>query len=354
MYNLTGQTFINRFRSFYPNLKVASGGSEIVCRCPFCGDSKDLKHAHLYISVPQNEEELSQYHCKRCPAHGIVDINLLRKIGCEDTSLLVEVSKHNSEVFKLPKYKSIKQIDIYPLNMNFIRQSSLNNAKLEYINNRIGSNFSISDLPSLKIFLNLYDIINQNKLELTRHQMICDDLDKWFMGFISYDNSFSGLRKLTERELHGSINKRYINYTLVNKTNDAKNFYVIPTSIDITNPSPVKIHLAEGQFDILSIFYNLNNCNRNQNIYIACGGKSYAQALEFILLETGIINYEVHYYPDKDVTDNDFFKTVQTKVQLLPANIIIHRNMYPGEKDYGVPMNRIIDNIKVINESQIF
>lgn len=354
MYNLTGQNFINRIRSFYPNLKVASGGSEVVCRCPFCGDSKDLKHAHLYLSVPQNEEDLSMYHCKRCPAHGVVDINLLRKIGCEDTSLLVEVSKHNAEVFKLPKYKSIKQIDVYPLNMGYIRQDPLNVAKLGYINDRIGSNFSISDLASLKIFLNLYDIVNANHLELTRHQMTCNDLDKWFMGFISYDNSFAGMRKLTNMELHKSINKRYINYTLVNKTNDAKNFYVIPTTIDILNPTPVKIHLAEGQFDILSIFYNLNNCNRNQNIYIACGGKSYAQALEFILLETGIINYEVHYYPDKDVTDQDFFRSTQRVVQLLPANINIHRNMHPGEKDYGVPMDRIVDSVRTIYESSIY
>ena len=353
MYNLTGQNFINRLRSFYPNLKVASGQSEVVCRCPFCGDSKDLKHAHLYISVPQNEEELAFYHCKKCPAHGVVDTDFLRKIGCEDTSLLVEVSKHNADVFKLPKYKSIKQVDIYPLNMNYIRDNPLNKYKLQYINERIGSNFKLSDLPSLKIFLNLYDIVMPNKLELTRHQMTCDDLDKWFMGFISYDNSFAGLRKLTEKELYRTINKRYINYTLVNKTDDAKNFYVIPTMISKINTEPVKIHLAEGQFDILSIFYNLNNCNREQNIYIACGGKSYTQALEFILLETGIINYEIHYYPDADVTDRDFFD-VQRKIQLLPSNIFIHRNTHPGEKDFGVPMNRIIDTVRVINETQIY
>ena len=354
MYNLTGQNFINRIRSFYPNLKIASGQSELICRCPYCGDSKDLKHAHLYISVPQNEEELAFYHCKKCPAHGVVDIEFLRKIGCEDTSLLVEVNKHNSEVFKLPKYKSIKQVDIYPLNMNYISDNPLNKYKLKYINDRIGSNFRLCDLPYLKIFLNLYDIINPNNLELTRHQMTCDDLNKWFMGFISYDNSFAGLRKLTEKDLYRTINKRYINYTLVNKTDDAKNFYVIPTAINVLHPEPVKIHLAEGQFDILSIFYNLNNCNRNQNIYIACGGKSYTQALEFILLETGIINYEIHYYPDKDVLDKEFFFDVQQKIQLLPANITIHRNIHPGEKDFGVPMDRITDNVRVIYESKMY
>jgi hypothetical protein len=161
------------------------------------------------------------------------------------------------------------------------------------------------------------------------------------------------LRKLTNRELHRSINKRYINYTLINKKDDAKNFYVIPTMIDTLNPQPVKIHLAEGQFDILSIFYNLNQCNRNQNIYIACGGKSYIQALEFILLETGIINYEVHYYPDKDVTDTNFFYDVQRKIQLIPSDIYIHRNVFNGEKDFGVPMDRIKEYVKVIRESYV-
>lgn len=354
MYNLYGQNFINKIKSFYPNVKIASGGTELIVRCNYCGDSKDIKHAHMYISVPRSDSELSYYHCKKCPSHGIVDVDFLRNIGCDDTNLLVDVSKHNSDVFNTPVYKSLKQLDIYPLNISYIRNNVLNQAKLEYINQRIGSNFSIADLPSLKIFLNLYDIINSNNLELTRYQSICDDLDKWFIGFISYDNSYASLRKITNRELNKSINKRYINYTLVNKINDAKNYYIIPTAIDILNPEPVKIHLAEGQFDILSIFYNLNNCNRNQNIYIACSGKSYVQALQFILLETGIVNCEIHYYPDKDVTDDDFFYSVLRKIQLLPFNIFIHRNIYENEKDYGVPLNRIKDNVRVIYESSIF
>jgi hypothetical protein len=353
MYNLSGQNFINRVRSFYPSVKVASGGSEVVVRCPYCGDSKDPRHAHLYISVPMGEDELSFYQCKRCPARGIVDIDFLRKLGCDDTNLIVEVSKHNSEVLALPKYRTLKQINIYPLNLGYIREDKFNQAKLDYINNRIGAKLSFKDLSSLKIFLNLYDVINSNHLELTRHEMVCNDLDKWFIGFVSYDNSYCGLRKLTDRELHRSINKRYINYTLVNKTDDTKNFYVIPTIVDALNPEPVKIHIAEGQFDILSIFYNLNKCNRNQNIYIACGGKSYTQALEFLLLETGIINYEIHYYPDKDVNDNDFFYNVQRKIQLLPSDIYIHRNVYDGEKDYGVPMGKIRDYVKVIRETYV-
>ena len=352
MYTLIGQNFINMIKQINPSAKVASGGREVVLRCPFCGDSKNQRHAHFYISVPQSQDELSQYDCKRCPNSGIVSDDLLRKIGCNDSNILVEVMKHNAEVMNLPKYKSLKKINIYPLKYGYIRNNPLNQAKLNYINNRIGANFSLSDLSRLKIFLNLYDIINQNQLELTRHQNICNDLDGYFIGFISYDNSFCGLRKVTDKDLYKSINKRYINYNLVNKMEDSKNFYIIPTQIDILNPAPVRIHLAEGQFDILSIYYNLNKCNSYQNIYIACGGKSYSQALEFILTETGIINYEIHYYPDTDVNDNEFYYDVLQKIQLLPANIFIHRNTYPNEKDFGVPMNRVNDYVKVIKEQE--
>ena len=254
----------------------------------------------------------------------------------------------------LPKYKSLKKINIYPLKWNLIRKDPNNQIKLDYINKRIGSNFTIFDLAKVKIILNLYDVININHLELTRHQMVCNDLDKYFMGFISFDNSYCGLRKVTNKELHNAVNKRYINYSLVNKTDDRKNFYVIPTRIDILDPAPVKIHIAEGQFDILSIYYNLNQCNDYQNIYMACGGKSYSQALEFILTESGIINYEIHFYPDRDVTDNEFYYDVLRRVELLPGDIYIHRNVFNGEKDFGVPKARIIDSVRVIKDAQVF
>lgn len=354
MYNLIGENFINAIRSIIPDAKIASGGKELVIRCAFCGDSNNPRHAHFYISVPQTQDELSFYHCKRCPAHGIVDDDLLRKIGCSDSNFLIDIVKHNSEVLSLPKYKSLKKINIYPLKWNLIRKDPMNQEKLNYINNRIGANFSYANLISLKIFLNLYDIIEANDLELTRHQSICNDLDRYFIGFISYDNSYCGLRKITDKQLYQSINKRYINYNLINKVDDNKNFYVIPSEVDALNPQPVKIHIAEGQFDILSIYYNLNKCNSKQNIYIACGGKSYTQALEFILKETGLINYEIHYYPDKDVSDTDFNYNIISKINMLPCNIYIHRNAMNGEKDFGVPMNRIKDYVRVINDINVF
>jgi hypothetical protein len=44
---------------------------------------------------------------------------------------------------------------------------------------------------------------------------------------------------------------------------------------------------------------------------------------------------------------------VQKKIQLLPSDIYIHRNMFEGEKDYGVPLNRIKDSVRIIRETYI-
>lgn len=352
MFRYIGSEFINMVKSVVPTAKPASGGSEVVLRCPFCGDSDNKRHAHFYISVPQRQEDISMYHCKKCSSKGIFDEELLRRLGCQDNELLIDVIQHNAELMKMPKYKSLKTINVYPLKFNRYSNRVDNKYKLDYINNRIGSTFRIEDLPKVKIFLNLYDIINQNSLELYRDKRICDSLDRYFIGFLSYDNSFCGLRKVCDDsiQLYHSINKRYVNYSLVNKSNDGKNYYVIPTQFNIIDSTPVNIHITEGQFDILSVFYNLCGCNIYQNIYMACGGKSYSQALEFILEETGVINYIVHFYPDKDVTDYQFENSVLRRIRNLPVDIFIHRNMMPGEKDYGVPMDRIKDVYTVIKD----
>lgn len=355
MDRLYKENFISMIKSIIPTARPVSGRTEMVVRCPFCGDSDIKSHAHFYISVPQGPEDLSFYQCKRinCMAKGILNDETLRKLGCSNTNILVELSKHNADILKLPKYQTIKSINIYPLQNKYIRQDNNNQYKLNYLNQRIGANFTLQDVLELKIFLNLYDVLNTNRLPLTRKKFITDQMDLYFIGFISYDNSYCGLRKVVERELYESINKRYVNYELVKKIDEAKNYYVIPTRINILDPSPIRVHIAEGQIDILGVYYNINHCNRYQNIYIACGGKSYKQALEFIFNEFGLINYELHFYPDRDVNDNYFRRLILNTFLLLPTDIYIHRNIFEDEKDYGVPITKIKEDISIIWEAPL-
>jgi len=89
MNTLYGLNFINAIKSFYPDAKPASGNREIVVRCPYCGDSDNKRHAHFYISVPESDKDLPRYDCKKCPQCGILTDEVLRKLGCNDSSLLV-------------------------------------------------------------------------------------------------------------------------------------------------------------------------------------------------------------------------------------------------------------------------
>jgi len=352
MYNYIGQNFINMIRNFYPNLKVASGGREVRVCCPFCvsnGLKEDIHH-HLYIGVPQNVDEIAMYDCKRCPAAGRVSGELLTKLGCNDSDVLVNIDRHNADVMKLPKYKYLKNVDIYPLNNNWIDNTNLNLLKLKYINERLGTNYSFQDILNLKIFLDLNKLIQMNNLELTRDPNIVNLFATNFIGFISFDNSFTNMRRVFEKGLPDFINKRYMNYSLIGKQDGSKNFYVIPTQFNYYDNNPVKIHIAEGPFDVLGI-YNLNNRINMQNIYIACGGKSYIGALQFILQQTGLVNYEVHLYPDGDVNEKELNKLILNKIRNLPCDIIIHRNKHNGEKDYGVPLDHIEDSYYRIGEA---
>ena len=79
MDNLYGINFINMIKSSIQNARDVAGQTEILTRCPFCGDSTNPRNAHFYISVPSNEDEVSFYDCKKCPAHGILNDEVLRK-----------------------------------------------------------------------------------------------------------------------------------------------------------------------------------------------------------------------------------------------------------------------------------
>lgn len=143
---------------------------------------------------------------------------------------------------------------------------------------------------------------------------------------------------------------------------DTSKYYIIPTTIDTLNPEPVKIHIAEGPFDVLSIFYNLNNGNRNNSIYASIGGKSYINLINFLLADLKIINAEIHIYFDNDVNVRDY-KGILQQLQYLNLDIYFHWNRFITfktvdekviiyEKDYGVKRQNIVDYFEQVIKSQ--
>lgn len=324
-----------------PSAKQASGGREVVCRCFYCPDSKDIRHGHFYISIPENKDQPSLYHCMKCHTSGMVTNRTLLDWGIYDDNIAVELVNHNKNINPNLKRRYIDDY-VYNISNSYINQDNLSMKKLDYINNRLGTMLTFSDMERLKIVLNLTDLLKSNNIDrITRNNNIIDQLDKSFIGFLSLDNAFLNMRRIVDKDIvYKTIDKRYVNYSIFGKENSQSRFYVIPNVIDLSQPERVKIHIAEGPFDIISIYENLRL--REPGFYVAIGGSNYYGTAINLIYKYKLPYCEVHLYPDNDDPGNDKrMSYIKDKLNSVCVPVIIHRNIFNGEKDFGVPISRI-------------
>lgn len=333
-----------------PTASSASGGKVVHCRCFHCPDSRDPRSKHMYISIPQAANEPSLYYCHKCHSKGIVTYKKLIEWGLLlDDNITMDLISHNEKCKNNMAYRALLTNVHYNVHNILTSDNDISRIKLDYINNRIGTNLDYNQLRNLKIVLNLYDLVKVNRItRFTRDKNIVDQLDINFIGFLSIDNGFLNMRRICDEGLvYKSIDKRYINYQLFDKENTSERFYTIPTAINVCSPERIKIHIAEGPFDILSIYLNLRH--QEPGIYTSIGGSNYKGIAMYFLEQYKLPYVEFHFYPDNDKygsTNNiqriaDYFK---------PLNIpsYIHRNTYPGEKDFGTDISKITESIMIL------
>lgn len=337
---------INQYREFLlssiPTAKLASGGSFINCRCFNCPDSADPRSKHFYIAIPKSPDEPSWYYCHKCHCTGLVTHKTLIEWGIYNEGVAVELTYHNKNCQVKPKNQKFYNRQVYSLFNNYTANDTLSDIKLNYINNRLGCNFTFEELRKLKIVLNLQDLLKSNYItKLTRNPNIVDQLDANFLGFISIDNAFLNMRRLCDSgKVYESIDKRYINYKIFDKFDTSERFYTIPTEIDLTIPERLKIHIAEGPFDILSIYKNLRHEERG--IYSSVAGSNYIGLMLYFLEVYKLPYTEFHIYPDNDkFGSNRVMNNIANIMRPTGIPIYVHRNLYPGEKDFGVRPEKI-------------
>jgi hypothetical protein len=318
------------------NAIIASGGREVVKRCHFCGDSRDLSSRHLYIGL--KDDGSIKYNCFKCQSHGTVDGEFLRNIGCYDGDLIRKIIESSS---KCTSRQYIDKTRIHKIANPILtyRDAPETYKKLESINKRLGVSLSLNDITNLRIVLNLYDYLNANHIGITRAKDVADQLDMFFLGFLSVGFDMIIMRRLVpEGKLYSGIDTRYVNYNIYNSRSVNK-FYFIPTKVDTLYP--IEVHIAEGPFDILGVYLN-TNANKVNSIFASAGGKDYASLINFIIMSSQIMNFDLHIYADNDNSDNILIKNIQ-RVRPFCRSVIIHRNVYEGQKDYGVSRDLIID-----------
>jgi len=329
------------------NGKSAAGGREVTKRCHYCGDSRNLSSRHMYIGVNKNTG-LINYNCFKCGAHGIVGSDFFRDIGEFDDQITIEaVLEHNKKshsIYSTPS-NSIIQNRFKPI-INYNYDETIEK-KLAYINKRLGLTLDINDLKRLKIILNLNEYLQANKVNgITRSQDIVNCMSFGFIGFLSIDNCYVTMRRLIKEEsVPPGIRHRYTNYNIYNRETNGR-FYAIPVVLDMSKH--INIHIAEGPFDILGIYRDNQNKYPN-SIWIAVCGKGYANCIKTIISNLGLIDFDIHIYPDNDFTDDECLR-IFNLIRFINCGFYIHRNLMPGEKDFGVPREQIKEYIKVIRQ----
>lgn len=331
-----------------PWAKEASGGRVVLCRCFYCSDSKHISHGHFYISIPQKDTEPSLFYCQKCKTGGIVTQSKLLEWGLYDPDVAVELTKYNARVLNLAENRIYKDSFIYKVFNDVVSDDRLSIYKLNYINSRLGTNLTFQDCLNMKIVLNLTDLMKRNNLEPTRDWNIINQLDSGFVGFLSYDNAFLNMRNLgIVKDIYKGIDLRYVNYNLFGKYDNTKRFYTIPTQIDLSDQRPIQLHIAEGPFDILSICLNLRK-NMSRCIFSSIGGSGYSGLLRTFISELKCPNLEIHIYPDNDIS-REYILNILNILKPFRYDMYIHRNVYPGEKDFGVSANKIRETIERID-----
>jgi hypothetical protein len=113
---------------------------------------------------------------------------------------------------------------------------------------------------------------------------------------------------------------------------------------------PVKIHIAEGPFDILSIYTNLRH--GEPGIYTAIGGSNYLGIIMYFIETFKLPNVEIHIYPDNDNSGSNgkMRKLYLSKLKPIRIPMYIHRNICAGQKDFGVRPEFIVETIQNIEE----
>lgn len=319
-----------------PYARFTAGKRELMMRCPFCGDS--IKHAnstHLYIKVDNGDDEPFVYYCQRCKTSGIIDRDFFKVLKVKDTSLLVGLVDFNKKATKGKKrYQKSLEKRYLKLPNSYIKNKR-NLIKLNYINQRIGTELSLEDLHKYKIIIDLYDLLDENNIGfLTCKETMGNTLQQNFIGFVSFDNCYVIMRNLSTKVLP---NMRYFNYNIFDMHDNSKRFYVIPTSVDLKNPN-LTIVLCEGVFDILSVFFNIKKQETGNIIYAAVGGVGYEDVIKQLIRYTGCLNVNIEIYGDSD-QPLKFYQAIIKRIPHLVSRFILYQNSL--EKDFGVPIDRI-------------
>lgn len=307
-------------------------------RCPYCGDSTNLSHAHLSIKIDIESDSPMLFRCLKCGVTGMLTNTTLEELGLYiDSDMRKELKSYNRKSMILGNLVNLE----FERYQTPISDQTLSRYKLKYINDRLGLDLTPEDAKDCKIVLSIFDFMKSNQIQKINHLTydMLKNLENNYVGFLSCNNNVIIFRDITNKQKY-----RYFKVLLNEKNVNQDTFYALPNSIGLLYTNEINVHIAEGTFDILSIQKNVVKSSENNYYYAMCGYGSIS-ILKYLVhhgINTGI---NLHIYSDNDKTDDNQKKYLfnGSFITEWVDHIYIHRNDYANEKDYGVPLENIID-----------
>lgn len=288
-------------------------------RCPFCGDSQnDYRKAHMYLLSDANPNTPILYYCFKgnCGAKGKVDKEFLDRL---------KIKVDGIEEFTNKRYNKISNIQKAKIDL-ITGEPILNSLQTKYIEDRLGKGFTKDDYRRFKIVWNMDVIIPYITDQRVLHTLPSNQRS---ISFLSEDKSTLLSRFFVEDEYN-----RWKKSKIYPSEN--RSFYTIQSEIDLFTQDEIIINIAEGIFDVLSVYKNFGS---PQGIYIACLGADYESGIQFGI-HKGLIgkNIIVRIYIDNAIDEKLLKKRVR-RYRWLFRSITIIRNI--KAKDFGIPIEQI-------------
>lgn len=315
-----------------------SANTEVCTRCIRCQDSRNRLHGHFSIKIDENSDSLIVYRCFKCNSAGILNSQDMEDLG---VPLSIEDAKA-LDVLNRPNRKSTYNRQ-RPLNYKVpvIINPIDSKIKIDYLNNRLGIEFTPEMIQESKIILSIMDFFSENKIKIPDHinPKLIKIIEENYVGFLSANNNKITFRRIINND---QLN-RYIKLSIDPYNTSPNNFYSIKNpGMDLLYTEPVHIHIAEGTFDILSIKYNLPRDDSQKHLFFASCGYNFGTIIKWLIYMGINTDLYVHLYSDNDKSDEEDIKVLNSGInKYWIDHAFIHRNMFQGEKDFGVPSIRI-------------
>lgn len=319
--------------------EVKSDRTQLHTRCPFCGDSSRDPHArHFYIKIDAENDEIPvMYNCFRasCGESGIMTSDVLRMLDIYDLEMNASLSRYNKKASKTIRKKMGANGKPLAYSVPPFNPTENNLRKKTYLEERLGITLTDNQLHEFKIVTSLKEFLFSNSIErITCNEKIALQIERDYVGFLSTKNNF-----ITFRDITGNYKERYIKYTIQRDLYNQGSFYTIPTTIDLLSTEKVELHLAEGTFDILGVYFNILNQEAKNKVFVSITGGNYMSAIGYFLNLGLLDNVDIHIYSDAGIPIRQYVKQVKSRYGIWVDHIFIHYNEL--EKDCGVPKDKI-------------